>query len=63
LPEQLGATVVSASRSAFVKAFQATALASAAITLIAAGAVALILGRPYQDPGIPSTSNTGPPRS
>ncbi len=58
LPEQLGAALVSASRSAFVEAFQATALASAAITLIAAVAAALILGRPQQNPGIPSTSNT-----
>lgn len=58
LPEQLGAALVSASRSAFVEAFQATALASAAITLIAAVAAALILSRPHQNPGIPSTSDT-----
>ena len=58
LPEPLGATLVSAARSAFVEAFQATALASAAMTLIAAVAVALILGRPHQNPGIPSPSST-----
>ena len=58
LPEPLGATLVSASRSAFVEAFQVTALASVAMTLIAAVAVALILGRPHQNPSIPSTSNT-----
>ena len=58
LPEPLGATLVSASRSAFVEAFQVTAVASAAMTLIAAVAAALILGRPQQNPGIPSTSNT-----
>ncbi len=59
LPEPLGATLVSASRSAFVEAFQVTAVAAAAMTLIAAVAVALILGRSHQNPGIPSTSNTG----
>ena len=46
LPEPLGADLASASRIAFVEAFQATALASAAITLFAAAAAALILGRP-----------------
>jgi DHA2 family multidrug resistance protein-like MFS transporter len=45
LPEQLGATLVSVSRSAYVEAFQATALASAAITVIAAAVTALLLGR------------------
>jgi DHA2 family multidrug resistance protein-like MFS transporter len=58
LPEQLGEALMSASRSAFVEAFQATALASAAITLIAAGAAVLILGRPDQDPGIPPARRT-----
>lgn len=57
LPEQLGAALMSASRSAFVEAFQATALVSAAITLTAAVAAALILGRPQPGPGIPCTSN------
>jgi DHA2 family multidrug resistance protein-like MFS transporter len=58
LPEALGKTLASASRSAFVDAFQATALASAAITLVAAVAVALILRSPHQDPGVPSPLST-----
>ena len=58
LPEQRGAVLVSVSRSAFVEAFRVTALASAVITLMAAVAAALILGRPHQSPGFPSTSNT-----
>ena len=58
LPEQLDAAVTSASRRAFVDAFQATALASAVITLSAAVAVTVILGRPRQNNGTASTSNT-----
>jgi DHA2 family multidrug resistance protein-like MFS transporter len=42
---QLGADLVDASRGAFAVAFQTAALASAAITLIAAAATALVLGR------------------
>jgi hypothetical protein len=44
LPERLGAALVTLSRSAFVDAFQTTALACAAIALIAAAGTALILG-------------------
>jgi DHA2 family multidrug resistance protein-like MFS transporter len=46
LPHALGAPLAAASRNAFVQAFQATALTSVAITLIAAAATALLLGRP-----------------
>jgi DHA2 family multidrug resistance protein-like MFS transporter len=49
LPEQLGTALVSASRSAFVRAFQAAALGAAAITLGAAVAATPILGRPRQN--------------
>jgi DHA2 family multidrug resistance protein-like MFS transporter len=45
LHEPLGATLVTVSRSAFVEAFQAAALAAAAIALIAAAATALFLDR------------------
>jgi DHA2 family multidrug resistance protein-like MFS transporter len=58
LSEQRGAVLVSASRSAFTEAFQATALVSAAITLIAAIAAVLILGRPEQNSVTVSTSTT-----
>jgi DHA2 family multidrug resistance protein-like MFS transporter len=54
LPDQLGAALVSASRSAYVEAFRATALASAAITLTAAVATALLFGR-GSDPQRPAT--------
>jgi DHA2 family multidrug resistance protein-like MFS transporter len=57
LPHALGAPLVAVSRSAFVEAFQATALASVTITLIAAAATALLLGRPQKTPPIPSPSN------
>jgi DHA2 family multidrug resistance protein-like MFS transporter len=57
LPEPVGVALVSASRSVFVDAFQATALVSAVITFIAAGAVALIFSRPHQSPGVPTTSS------
>jgi MFS transporter, DHA2 family, multidrug resistance protein len=57
LPHELSAPLVAVSRSAFVEAFQATALACVAITLIAAAATALVLGRSQQPPGIPSPSN------
>ena len=52
-PSELGTALVSAARSAFVDAFQATALASAAITLIAAVATALILAGPRQSSEVP----------
>ena len=45
LHEPLGATLVTVSRSAFVEAFQAAALAAAVIALIAAAATALFLDR------------------
>jgi DHA2 family multidrug resistance protein-like MFS transporter len=57
LPDQLGATLRTVSRSAFVDAFQTTAVACAAITLIAATATAWVLGRPQQSTGTPSTSS------
>jgi MFS transporter, DHA2 family, multidrug resistance protein len=57
LPHALGAPLVVVSRGAFVEAFQATALASVTITLIAAAATALLLGRPQKTPPIPSPSN------
>ena len=57
LPGELGAALVTVSRSAFVEAVQTTALASAAIALIAAAGTARLLGRPQQNPGIPSSSN------
>ena len=59
LPDELGAALVTLSRSAFVEAFQTTALASATIALIAAAGTALILGRPLQNSGLPSTSGRG----
>jgi len=56
---QLGADLVGASRSAFAAAFQSAAQVSAAMTLIAAAATALVLGRlspkepaVVSDPGI-----------
>jgi MFS transporter, DHA2 family, multidrug resistance protein len=55
LPQKLGAPLVAASRGAFVEAFQATALACVAITLMAAAATALLLGRP-QHPSNPAES-------
>jgi DHA2 family multidrug resistance protein-like MFS transporter len=56
---QLGADLVDASRAAFAVAFQSAALASAAITLIAAAATALVLGRVSPtEPGIKSDSVT-----
>jgi DHA2 family multidrug resistance protein-like MFS transporter len=45
LGNQLGADLANTSRSAFVAAFQAAALASVVITLIAAAATAIVLGR------------------
>jgi MFS transporter, DHA2 family, multidrug resistance protein len=57
LPDELGASLVTVSRRAFVEAFQTTALASAAIALIAAASTALVLRRPHQNPANPSTSN------
>jgi DHA2 family multidrug resistance protein-like MFS transporter len=57
LPHELSAPLVAVSRSAFVEAFHATALACVAITLSAAAATALFLGRSQQPPGIPSPSN------
>lgn len=57
LPHALGALLAAASRNAFVEAFQAIALVSVAITLIAAAATALLLGRPQQTPEVPSLSN------
>jgi DHA2 family multidrug resistance protein-like MFS transporter len=56
LSDEHSAALVSVSRNAFVEAFRAVALASAAITLIAAAAAALLLGRPRQNLGIASTS-------
>jgi DHA2 family multidrug resistance protein-like MFS transporter len=58
LPYDLGAALVSASRSAFVEAFQTTALACAAIALVAAAGTVWVLGRPQQKRGIPSASDT-----
>lgn len=57
LPDEPGSSLVTVSRRAFVEAFQTTALISAAIALIAAAGTALVLGRPHQNPGNPSTSN------
>ncbi|HEV8644359.1 MAG TPA: MFS transporter [Burkholderiales bacterium] len=57
LPDELGAALVTASRSAFVEAFQTTALASAAIALVAAAGTVRVLGRPQQKPDIPSASD------
>ncbi|HSV57323.1 MAG TPA: MFS transporter [Variovorax sp.] len=45
LPHEIGAPLVEGARSAFVEAFQATALTSAAMALIAAAATALLLDR------------------
>lgn len=57
LHEPLGAALIHASRSAFVDAFQAAALASTAIALIAAAATALFLDRqPQPGPDIPAMS-------
>jgi DHA2 family multidrug resistance protein-like MFS transporter len=56
---QLGADLVDASRGAFAVAFQSAAMASAAITLIAAAATALVLGRVSpKEPGVASDSVT-----
>ena len=49
--------LVAVSRGAFVEAFQATALASAAIALIAVLTVR-VLGRPKQNAGISPASDT-----
>lgn len=49
LPAQLGAALASASRNAFIEAFQTTAIVSATITLIAAVATTLILRRPQEN--------------
>jgi MFS transporter, DHA2 family, multidrug resistance protein len=57
LPDQLGAALITLSRSAFVEAFQTTALASAAIALIAAIGAVLILGRARQNSSLYSTSS------
>jgi DHA2 family multidrug resistance protein-like MFS transporter len=46
LPDPLGAALVTVSRSAFVEAFQVSALISAVLALIAAAATAVVLGRP-----------------
>jgi hypothetical protein len=48
LPDELGVALVTVSRSAFVEAFQTTALISAVIALIAAAGMARVLGRPRQ---------------
>jgi DHA2 family multidrug resistance protein-like MFS transporter len=56
LPEKVGAALVGASRSAFIEAFQVTALVSAVIALIAAAATALFLGRLQHGPEIPAVS-------
>jgi MFS transporter, DHA2 family, multidrug resistance protein len=53
LPEEFGRALSSAARDAFVDAFQATAVASAAITLIAAAAAALILAGPRHSSEVP----------
>jgi DHA2 family multidrug resistance protein-like MFS transporter len=57
LPDQVGAALINASRSAFIEAFQATALISAVIALIAAAATALFLGRLRHNPEPGSTSS------
>ncbi|MGH8222021.1 MAG: MFS transporter, partial [Woeseiaceae bacterium] len=57
LPNPLGAALISASRGAFVEAFQATAVVSAVIALIAAGATALLLGRSQRNPAVAPASN------
>jgi DHA2 family multidrug resistance protein-like MFS transporter len=49
LPDPFGVALVSVSRGAFVEAFQATALVSAAMALAAAVATVLLLGRPRQN--------------
>jgi DHA2 family multidrug resistance protein-like MFS transporter len=54
LPDEIGAVLVTVSRRAFVDALQTTALACAAIALIAAAGTVRVLGRPQQNPGIPS---------
>jgi DHA2 family multidrug resistance protein-like MFS transporter len=56
LPEKVGAALVGASRSAFIEAFQVTALLSAVIALIAAVATALFLGRLQHGPETPAMS-------
>jgi DHA2 family multidrug resistance protein-like MFS transporter len=56
LPEPLSTALVSMARRAFVAAFRATALTSAAIALLAAAAV-VFLARPQERSGI-STSDT-----
>jgi DHA2 family multidrug resistance protein-like MFS transporter len=57
LPDEIGASLVTISRSAFVEALQSAALACAAIALIAAAGTVLVLGRPQQNHGIPSASD------
>ena len=57
LPDEIGAALVTVSRSAFVEAFQTTALACAAIALIAAAGTVRVLRRPQQNPGFPSASD------
>jgi MFS transporter, DHA2 family, multidrug resistance protein len=60
LPDEIGAALVTASRRAFVEAFQATAFVSAAIALIAAVVTVRVLGKP-QNSGTPSASETEEP--
>ena len=57
LPAQPGAVLLTASRCAFIEAFQATALVSTAMTLMAAVAAAMMLGRHQPSSEIPSTSS------
>lgn len=57
LPAQPGAALLTASRCAFIEAFQATALVSTAMTLMAAVAAAMMLGRHQPSSEIPSTSS------
>ena len=45
LPHEIGAPLVAGARGAFIDAFQATALTSAAMALFAAAATALLLDR------------------
>jgi DHA2 family multidrug resistance protein-like MFS transporter len=57
LPDEIGAALVTVSRSAFVGALQTTALACVAIALIAAAGTVRVLGRPQQNSGIRSASD------
>lgn len=61
LPTEIGAALVTASRGAFVEAFQTTALACAAIALMAAGGTARVLGRPPRPSRVPSPSDAAEP--